>query len=75
VKVRMLITRLAALDGIRVEEFKAGGVYELPLSLSEAWLAQGVCEQDKMDAGPSEFKGGAMGSTSRKKKAPKEKKS
>lgn len=55
-KVRMLIAAEAARDGIHVEEFKAGGVYDLPPFLSEPWLAQGVCEQDKMGAGPSETK-------------------
>lgn len=52
----MLITRLAAIDGIHVQEYTAGGVYELPPHLSDPWLEQGVCEQDKMGAGPSEFK-------------------
>lgn len=55
-KVRMLQTRPAAPDGLNVQEFKAGQVYDLPVPLAEAWLAAGVCEQDKLAQGPSEFK-------------------
>jgi hypothetical protein len=55
-KVRMLVDRLASIDGIHVQEYKAGEAYDLPGHLSDPWLEQGVCEQDKMDAGPSETK-------------------
>jgi hypothetical protein len=55
-KVRMLQTRPAAPDGIHVQEFKAGEVYDLPPSLAEPWLSAKVCEQDKLAPGPSEFK-------------------
>ena len=66
-KIRMLVTRLAAPDGIHVQEFKAGEVYNLPPSLSEPWLAAGVCEQDKMNPGPREFKPDEPGKPTKKK--------
>jgi hypothetical protein len=43
-KVKMLVTKLGAPDGIHVEEFKAGEVYDHPPSLSEPWIEAKVCK-------------------------------
>jgi hypothetical protein len=55
-KIRMLMTRAGSEDGIHAQQFKAGEVYDLDESLAKPWLEAGVCEQDKMGKGPSEFK-------------------
>lgn len=77
-KVRMLVDRPGApYDGIHVQVFKAGEVYDFPVSFAEAWLKQGHCEQDKMGKGPDEVKdetqsqdgaGGQAGKARRRKK-------
>lgn len=43
-KVKMLTTRLAAPDGIHVQEYKSGQTYDLPSSLSEPWIEAKVCK-------------------------------
>lgn len=55
-KVRMLQTMKGSPDGIQVEEYKVGEVYDLPPSLASVFLREKWAEQDKSLKGPSETK-------------------
>lgn len=55
-RVRILTDRRGSPDGIHPQLYQAGQAYDLPPALAEPWLAKGICEQDKMLAGPEETK-------------------
>jgi len=67
-RVRMLVDMKGAPDGIHVNDYASGNVYDLPESLAIPWLERGICEQDKILEGPSEKKDEAAGPFLRKKK-------
>lgn len=76
-RVRMLRTAPGSPDGIRVELYKAGEVYDLPPRLSEIFISGGSAEEDKTLDGmievkdEAEFKdgdGGRTGKPGRKKR-------
>jgi hypothetical protein len=57
VRVRMLRTMNGSPDGIQVNTYEAGQVYDkVPQSLADVFLREGAAEEDKQRAGPAERK-------------------
>lgn len=46
-KIRMNVTQQGSTDGMQVNTYEAGRVYDLPLSLAEVFLSEGWAREDK----------------------------
>lgn len=47
VKIKMLVTHKGSPDGITVNEYKAGEIYEIPTGLASIFLCEGWAEEVK----------------------------
>jgi len=47
-RVRMVVTKLGSVDGIKVQIFKAGEVYVIPAGLADVFLSNVWAEEDKV---------------------------
>lgn len=55
-KIRMIVTTKGSPDGIQVNEYQAGGKYDLPESLAKVFLDNNWAEEDKDLGRPKETK-------------------